>query len=134
MRILGLKGLKTTITKKLPLRVGVRGPGFGVRGFPRLLGSLSNDVFEQHTSTGSGLFALLSRYFERILGQIVSIRVRTLSHTNLVASRRIKREKGSLSVEVQRSKTLPLKLPIMNVTPAYCCRKIEKKNRPKQNP
>ena len=68
---------------------GVRGSGFGVRGFPRLLGSLSNDVFEQHTSTGSGLFALLSRYFEQILGQIVSIRVKTLSHTNLVASRHI---------------------------------------------
>ena len=32
MRILGLKGLKTTITKKLPLRAGVRGPGSGVRG------------------------------------------------------------------------------------------------------
>ena len=31
--------------------------------------------------------------FEKIFGQIVSIRVQTLSHTNLVASRRIKREK-----------------------------------------
>ena len=35
--------------------------------------------------TGSGLFALLSRGFEQIFGQIVSIRVKTLSHTNMVA-------------------------------------------------
>ena len=50
-----------------------------------LLGSLSSDVFEQHTSTGSGLFALLRRDFEQTFRQIVSIRVKTLSHRNLVA-------------------------------------------------
>ena len=55
-----------------------------------LLGSLSNDIFEQRTSTGSvDIFALLSRAFEQVFGLIVSIRVKTLSNTNLVASRHI---------------------------------------------
>ena len=40
-----------------------------------------------------------------------SIRVKTLSHTNLVALKDIKREKGSLPVDVSRSKTELLKLP-----------------------
>ena len=76
-----------------------------------ILGSLSSDVFERRTSTGSGLFALLSRNFDQIFGQIVSIRVKKLSNTNMVASRLIKREKGSLPVDVRRSKTSLLKLP-----------------------
>ena len=54
-------------------------------------------------STGSGLFALLGLEFEQILGQIISVRVKTLSNTNMVASRHIKIEKGSLSVDVRRS-------------------------------
>ena len=57
------------------------------------IGSLSIDVFKRRTSTGSGLFALLSRDFEQIFRQIVSIRVKTLSHTNLVVLRHIKRGK-----------------------------------------
>jgi len=61
-----------------------------------LLGSLSSDVFERRTSTGSGLATLLSRDFEQIFEQIVSIRAKKLSHTNLVVSRYFKREKGSL--------------------------------------
>ena len=48
--------------------------------------------------TGS---VLLGRDFEQILGQIVSTRVKTLSTTNLVASRYIKREKVSLPVDVR---------------------------------
>ena len=44
-------------------------------------GSLSSDVFERRKSTGSGLFALLSSDFEQTFGQIVSIRVKTLSNT-----------------------------------------------------
>ena len=48
-----------------------------------LLGSLSSDVFEPRTSTGSGLF-------EQIFDQIVSKRVKTLSNTHLVAWRHIK--------------------------------------------
>ena len=57
------------------------------------------------------LFALLSSDFEQIFGQIVSIRVKTLSHTNVVASRHIKREKSSPPIEVRRSKTLLPKPP-----------------------
>ena len=50
-------------------------------------------------------FAPLSRDFEQSFGQIVSIRVKTLSNTNLVASRHIKKEKRSLPVDMRRSKT-----------------------------
>ena len=77
------------------------------------LGSLSSDVFERRTSTGSGLFALFSLDFEQIFEQNVSLRVKTLSNTNLVASRYIKREKHSLPVDVRRSKTSLVKLPII---------------------
>ena len=79
--------------------------------FKKLLGSLSSDVFERRTSTGSGLFALLSRVSEQIFGQIVFIIIKTLGNKNMVASRLIKREKGSLPVDVRRSKTSLLKLP-----------------------
>ena len=77
------------------------------------IGSLSSDVFERRTSTESGHFQLLSRDFQLTFGQIVSIRVKKkLSNTNLVASRHIKREKGSLPLDVRRSKMYFLKLPI----------------------
>ena len=76
------------------------------------VGSLNSDVFERRTSTGSRLFALLSCDFEQTFGQIVSIIVETLSNTNLVAPKNIKREKSSLPVDVRRSKTLLLKLSI----------------------
>ena len=75
------------------------------------LGSLSSDVFERRTSTGNKRFALLRRDFEQIFGQIVSIRIKTLGNINTVASRHIKRAKGSLLVDVCRSKTSLLKLP-----------------------
>ena len=85
---------------------------FGLRCTAEALGSLSRDVFERRTSTGSGVFALFGCDFEQILGQIVSIRVKTLGHTNSAASRHIKREEGSLLVDVRRWKTSLLKLPI----------------------
>ena len=68
------------------------------RAYVEIPGSLSSDVFERRTSTGSGRFALLSRDFEQIFGQIVSIRIKTLGNINTVASRLTKREKGSLPV------------------------------------
>ena len=77
-----------------------------------LVGSKSNDVFERRASTRSSLFEFYGRDSEQILGQIVSVRVKTLSDINLVASRHINREKGSLPIEVRRSKTSLLKLPI----------------------
>ena len=45
--------------------------------------------------------------------QIVSLRVQTLSNTNLVVSRHIKRENGPLAVDVRHSKTSLLKLPVV---------------------
>ena len=54
----------------------------------------------------------MSRDFEQIFAQIVSIRIKTLGNINTVASRLIKREKGSLPVDGCRSKTSLLKLPI----------------------
>ena len=55
-------------------------------------------------STGSGHFAILGSDFAQIFGQIISIRIKTLSNTNLAASRLIKREKTSLPVDVCRPK------------------------------
>ena len=49
-------------------------------------------------------FALLRHDFEQTFGQIVSVKVKTLSNRDLVASRHLKREKGSLPVDVHRSK------------------------------
>ena len=87
-----------------------------------IIGSLSSDVFERRMSTGSGLFALLSRVSEQIFGQIVFIIIKTLGNKTMVASRLIKREKGSLPVDVRRSKTSLLKLPILSTSPYYFCR------------
>ena len=58
------------------------------------LGSLRSDIFEPRTSTESGIFASLSLVFEQFFGQIISKTVKTLSNTNLVVLRHIKREKG----------------------------------------
>ena len=76
-----------------------------------LTGSLSNDVFERRTSTGSCPFSFLGDSFAQIFSQIVSIRVKKLSNTNCIASRHITREKSSLPVDVHCSKTSLLKLP-----------------------
>ena len=46
----------------------------------------------------------LSLDFEQIFRQFVSVRVKTLSNTNVVASRHIKREKDSFLVDVRHSK------------------------------
>ena len=58
---------------------------------------ISTDVCERRKSNASG--------------QIVYVRVKSLSNTDLVSSRHLKREKGSLPVDVRRSKTSLLKLP-----------------------
>ena len=77
--------------------------------------SLSNSVFERRTSTGSGLFASLGSGLVQTLGQIVFIREKKLSNTNLLESRRIKEKKASLPVDVRRSKTSLLKLPTVSI-------------------
>ena len=65
-------------------------------------------------SDESRLFVPFDRDMEQILGQIVSIRVKTLSNTNLVASWHIKREKCSIPVDVRRSKASLLKFSILS--------------------
>ena len=80
-------------------------------GLSVILGSLSNDVFERRTSTGSCPFSFLGDGFAQIFSQIVSIRVKKLSNTNYIASRHTTREKSSLPVDVRCSKMSLLKLP-----------------------
>ena len=57
-----------------------------------LIGSLSKDVLSDHVNR-KWSFLTLRPFFEQILWQIVSIRVKTVSKTNLVASRHNKGEK-----------------------------------------
>ena len=64
-------------------------------------------------STGSGFFTFLSGGFAQIFSQIVSIRANKLSNTNFVSSRHVTRGKASLPVDVRRSKTSLLKLPLV---------------------
>ena len=54
-------------------------------------------------------FSFLSSDFAQIFGQIASVRVKTLSNTDFVASRFIKREKVTLPVAVHGSKKPLLK-------------------------
>ena len=77
------------------------------------LGSLSSNVFERRTSTGSGLFSFFDGGFAQIFSQIASITVKKRRNTNLISSRHVKRENTSLPVDVRRSKTSLLKLPIL---------------------
>ena len=55
-------------------------------------------------------FSFLDSGFAHLLGQLVSIIVKTLRNTNLGASRCFKMKKTSLPVDVRRSKTPLLKL------------------------
>ena len=79
------------------------------------LGSLSSNVFERHTSTGSGLFSFFDGGFEQIFSQIAFITVKKLRNTNFISSRHVKRENTSLPVDVRRSKTSLLKLPMLTL-------------------
>ena len=65
----------------------------------------SNSVFEGRTSTGSGLFASLISGLVETLRQIVFIREKKDSNTNLLASRHIRSKKASFPVYVCRTKT-----------------------------
>ena len=78
--------------------------------------SLSNSVFERRTSTGSRLFASLGSGLVQTVGQIVFIREKKLSNTNLLESRHIKEKAAPLPVDVRRSKTSLLKLPFKLAT------------------
>ena len=61
------------------------------------IGSLSNNVFERRTSTGSGLFSFFDGGFAQIFSQIASITVKKLRNTNFI-SRHVRRENTSLPV------------------------------------
>ena len=80
-------------------------------GLEPAIGSLSNNVFERRTSTGSGLFSFFDGGFAQIFSQIASITVKKLRNTNFISSRHVKRENTSLPVDVRGSKTSLLKLP-----------------------
>ena len=88
---------------------------------PLIIGSLSDNVFERRTSTGSDLFSFFDGGFAQIFSQIASITVKKLRNTNFISSRHVKRENTSLPVDVRRSKTSLLKLP--NYSP---CKSIHK--------
>ena len=88
-------------------------PGYHSRSRATMtLASLSNNVFERRTSTGSGLFSFFDGGFAQIFSQIASITVKKLRNTNFISPRHVKRENTSLPVDVRRSKTWLLKLPI----------------------
>ena len=92
--------------------------------FYNTLGSLSNNVFERRTSTGSGLFSFFDGGFAQIFSQIASITVKKLRNTNFISSRHVKRENTSLPVDVRRSKTSLLKLPNvikLTVSKSFLC-------------
>ena len=59
--------------------------------------SSRGNVFERRTSTGSGLFSFVDGSFDQIFLQIVSIIVKSLRNTNLVAPRRFKMKKDLTS-------------------------------------
>ena len=80
------------------------------RFWNNLIGRVSKTTFERRRSTESGIFAFLGVKFAQCFEQIVSIRVKKLGYTNLIASRQIKGAKASLPVDVRHAKTSLLKL------------------------
>ena len=59
-------------------------------------------------------FSFFDGGFAQIFSQIASITVKKLRNTNFISSRHVKRENTSLPVDVRRSKTSLLKLPIIS--------------------
>lgn len=59
------------------------------------------DVFERRTEVD--LLHSWVMVLPRFRGQIVSVRVKTLGNTNLVASRYVRREKAPVLVDLRRS-------------------------------
>ena len=80
-------------------------------GLKTIKGSLSKGNFKGRRSAGSRLLVFLGTSFVQILRQIVKIREKIISNTNLLASRHIQRENASLLADVRRSKAPLLMLP-----------------------
>ena len=64
------------------------------RFWNNLIGRVSKRTFERRRSTENGIFAFLGVTFAQCFEQIVSIRVKKLGYTNLIASRQIKGAKA----------------------------------------
>ena len=80
-----------------------------------ILGSLSSDVFERRTSTGSEPFSLLiSLYATLLILPSVLILIETIC-PKICSKSRLKCAKRPFPVDMRRSKTSLLKLPIVKV-------------------
>ena len=93
--------------------LGQIGKGIKERGsMTVVIGSLSSDVFERRTSTGSEPFSLLISLDVTIfLLPSVLIVIETIC-SKICSKTRLKSAKSPLPVDVRRSKTSLLKLPI----------------------
>ena len=81
--------------------------------FRELLGSLSSDVFERRTSTGSEVFSLLTCLDDIKFVFLSFFTVIETIRLKIWAKPPSKNEKRPLPVDVRHSKTLLLKLPII---------------------
>ena len=86
---------------------------------------ISNHNFEWWTSTGSGLYAMLGHDVDQIFTQIISMREKTLTNTNLVALRHFERKNATFPVDVRRSNTSLLKLNNFCILPSSDCNEID---------
>ena len=77
------------------------------------LGSLSSDVFERRTSTGSEVFSLLTSLDDIKFVFLSFFTTIEAIWLKICAKPPSKNEKRSLPVDVRRSKTLLLKLPVV---------------------
>ena len=85
------------------------------RQWVNLLGSLSSDVFERRTSTGSEVFSLLTCLDDIKFVFLSFFTIIEAIRLKICAKPPSKNEKRPLPVDVHRSKTLLLKLPIREI-------------------
>ena len=95
------------------IEIKIHAVAFSISEDPTISEPRRGFVFERRTWSGRGIFALLRLVFEQIFGQIVFLRVKTLSNTNAVTSRLIKRENAHLRLMCVSEKTSVVKLPII---------------------
>ena len=77
---------------------------------------ISTEVCERRKSNGSGLLAILSYDFEQIFGQILSVRVKSLSNTDLVSSRHLKEKRAHFRLTCVARKRRCLSSLIRSIT------------------
>ena len=83
------------------------------------IGSLSSDVFEPRTSTGSEVFSLLTCLDDIKFVFLSFFTVIEAIWLKICAKQPSKNEKRPLQVDVRRSKTLLLKLPIVTLLTCF---------------